>query len=77
MLSMKVIVEIYAPLHFAPGSYDWINIGEIDVESLDIDVVRKKVLPLINKKGYKPVTKMVRLNVHDKKEVVIVNLWQD
>ncbi len=72
---MDATVEIYAPLHYAPGSYDWVTVGNIVVDGIDIDHIKAKAIALIEERGYLPAIKLAKVSIaHPKTEIMITEL---
>jgi len=78
-IMFNVIVEVYAPLHFAPGSYDWIIVGDFETEAIDAGVMKENALRLIEENGYKPAARMMRLHIlnerREKIDMILVDAW--
>ena len=71
---------MYAPLHFATGSYDWVTVGIIEnPESLDLDLLKERALKLIDERGYRPSIKMLRFQIKTEKseeiKVLMLDSW--
>ncbi len=74
-----VMVQILAPLHYAPGSYDWITVGEFDSDDLDTKKLTPIALELIDKAGYRPNTRIIRMNILNEErehvDMILLDAW--
>ncbi len=75
----SVFVQVWGPVDSTACAYDWITVGMIETESIDIDFLKEKALDIINSKESRPFMNAARLKIMhgDKTEmkVTMTDLW--
>lgn len=73
-----VLVEFWGSVD-RTNAYDWMPLGRIEAESLDIDYLKEEALKLIKKMEHRPQANIVRLEVlrDGKKDmkITLTDLW--
>lgn len=75
---MQVFVQLWGPIDSVGCGYEWITIGEMDVDSLDLDMLKEKTMTLIRKNEYKPFLNAARLKIikeEEKMNIMLLDLW--
>lgn len=75
---LSVLVQVWGPANAMFGGYDWITVGIIEAEKIDMDYLKEKAVEIINSREYKPFMNAARLIVRkDRTEmkVTLTDLW--
>lgn len=59
---MEVYVELWGQVEDS-NSCNWITVGKIDADSLDIDYLKEKTMEIVNMSGFPSKANMARLRV--------------
>lgn len=75
---LSVLVQVWGPANAMFGGYDWITVGVIETDKIDMDYLKEKAVEIINSREYKPFMNAARLIVKkDRTEmkVTLTDLW--
>ncbi len=76
---LSVLVQVWGPANAMFGGYDWITVGIIETEKIDMDYLKEEAIKIINSRDYKPFANAARLKIiRDEKtemKVTLMDLW--
>lgn len=76
---INVFVQVWGPISGAPNCYDWVTVGKIETEKIDIDYLKTAAVDIIRHREYKPFTNAARLkfvkNEKTEMQITMTDLW--